>query len=207
MWLSRQQFSVQLLHGVQLLHTHGIFFLNWNLLLFYSFYFFFLLFAFCRYRSKTCLHFFALLCLICQCVLLMSSKSKGKDSSGAFSFAPFWKTTPAIFKLNIKTKKQKEKKNNKTNETKAQYVYVYVYFVFGIFVVVFFLSAVASSTFLFGKLRCLLPPFEFELALMCVNLSVCVCVYVCHVCCPLFDCLDDDVSQNVSGTFAFASNS
>lgn len=47
--------------------------------------------------------------------------------------------------------------------------------VFGIFVVVFFLSAVASSTFLlFGKLRCLLPPFEFELALMCVNLCVCV---------------------------------
>lgn len=85
-------------------------------------------------------------------------------------------------------------------------MYVYVCIVFGIFVVVFFLSAVASSTFLlFGKLRCLLPPFEFELALMYVNL--CVCVYVCHVCCPLFDCLDDDVSQNVSGTFAFASNS
>lgn len=165
MWLSLQQFLVQLLHGVQLLHTHGVFLLKFITILFIFLLLFCLLFAFCRYRFKTSLHFFALF------VLLMSSQSKGKEIRlvPSLSHTHCWKATPAIFK---------RKGTTTTTTATLKWTKLKLKMCMCILFLAFFVVAVAFSfcccfinvSVVWKATRCLRSPYS--------NLNLCLCVCV-----------------------------
>lgn len=172
MWLSLQQFLVQLLHGVQLLHTHGVFFLKFITILFIFLLLFCLLFAFCRYRFKTCLHFFALF------VLLMSSQSKGEEIRlvPSLSHIHCWKATPAIFK----------RKGTITTTATLKWTKLKLKMCMCILFLAFFVVAVAFSfcccfinvSVVWKATRCLRSPYS--------NLNLCLCVFMCVCVCALY---------------------